>query len=75
MGAAGLFAFYYPILANVSIPEEQWRARIKAFDHCEVPEPEKSTSTVTKTVNGRRVESIVTSSGEGGGPPSGWCWI
>jgi dolichyl-phosphate-mannose-protein mannosyltransferase len=74
-GAVGLFAFYYPILANVPILEEQWRARIKAFDHCDVPEPEKSTSTVTKTVNGKKVESIVTSSGEGGGPPSGWCWI
>jgi hypothetical protein len=74
-GAALLFVFYYPILANVSIPESQWRARIKAFDDCEAPAPEESTSTVTKTVDGKKVEEIVTSTGGGGGPPGGWCWI
>lgn len=74
-GAAGLFVFYYPILANVSIPESQWRSRIKAFDDCTVPEPEESTSTITKTVDGKKIEEIVTNSEEGGGPPSGWCWI
>ncbi|MFN2588973.1 MAG: dolichyl-phosphate-mannose--protein mannosyltransferase [Actinomycetota bacterium] len=74
-GATLLFVFYYPVLANVSLSEEAWRARIKAFDDCEVPEPEKSTYTVTETVGGKRVERILTSSGEGGGPPPGWCWI
>jgi dolichyl-phosphate-mannose--protein O-mannosyl transferase len=74
-GAALLFVFYYPILANVSIPENQWRARIKAFDDCDAPAPERSTSTITKTVDGKKVEEIVTSKEEGGGPPDGWCWI
>ena len=74
-GAVALFAFYYPILTNVSIPEDSWRARIRAFDNCEVPEPEKSTYEVTETVKGKKIERILTSSAEGGGPPSGWCWI
>ena len=74
-GAAALFVFYYPILANVSIPESQWRARIEAFDNCTAPEPEKSTYTVTSTVDGKKVERILTSTGDGGGPPTGWCWL
>ena len=75
VGALAMFVFYYPLLTNVSISEDAWRARIKAFDHCEVPEPEKTTKTVVETVRGKEIERIITSSGEGGGPPSGWCWI
>jgi dolichyl-phosphate-mannose--protein O-mannosyl transferase len=74
-GAVVLFAFYYPVLANVPLSDDAWRARIRAFDNCDVPEPEKSTYTVTETVRGKEVERIMTSSGESGGPPSGWCWI
>jgi dolichyl-phosphate-mannose-protein mannosyltransferase len=75
VGALALFVFYYPILANVSIPESAWRARIKLFDECIAPEPEESTSTVVETVNGKKIERIVTSTSEAGGPPQGWCWI
>ncbi|MDQ3952807.1 MAG: phospholipid carrier-dependent glycosyltransferase [Actinomycetota bacterium] len=75
LGAVALFVFYYPILANTSLSENEWRARVRAFDDCEVPEPEESTTTIVETVDGKEIERIVTSSDEGGGPPSGWCWI
>lgn len=74
-GAVGLFVFYYPILANVSIPEEQWRARIRAFDDCAGPEPVETTTTIDETVRGKTVERIVTTTAPSGGPPPGWCWI
>ncbi len=62
--AVALFAFYYPLLANVPIPQQQWRQRVALFDHCSRPaEP-------ARTGSGRG-----TGTSEQNLPPTGWCWI
>lgn len=74
-GAIVTFAFYYPVLANVAIPKEQWRARIWIFDNCEVPEGRPTTSKVTRVDGGAtRVRTSVSRRGADE-PPDGWCWI
>ena len=75
VGATALFVFYYPILTNKTLAHTEWQSRIWVFDNCDGPKPEKSTSTVTETVDGKKATSIVTESKETGGPPPGWCWI
>lgn len=71
----GMFAWYYPLLAKVSIPEPAWRARIWIFDNCDKPPGETTTTQVTVTENGKpKVTTSETTTG-GDEPPEGWCWI
>jgi dolichyl-phosphate-mannose-protein mannosyltransferase len=73
--ALGLFAFYYPLLADVPLPREQWDKRIWVFDQCDRPEPE-TTSILTETVGGRTRTRTTLRTGENADlPPDGWCWI
>jgi dolichyl-phosphate-mannose-protein mannosyltransferase len=75
MGAVGLFAFYYPLLADVALPQEQWDKRIWVFDQCERPEP--SEPLPTDTTGGRTRTRTTEQTGQNGEdlPPDGWCWI
>jgi dolichyl-phosphate-mannose--protein O-mannosyl transferase len=75
VGAIGLFAFYYPLLAAVAIPESAWNSRISVFDHCTKPPGHVTTSTITTTVDGTRTTSETTSNDNADLPPEGWCWI
>lgn len=76
-GAIGLFAFYYPLLAGSTIPQESWNARIWIFkgSQCDKPEGTPETSTVTTTAKGtpETSETIITDNSDL--PPKGWCWI
>ena len=74
VGAVGLFAFYYPLLADVSLPQGQWDKRIWVFDQCDRPEP--SRSILTETTGGRtRTRTTVQTGQNEDLPPDGWCWI
>jgi dolichyl-phosphate-mannose--protein O-mannosyl transferase len=73
--AIGLFAFYYPLLADVALPQKQWDKRIWEFDHCDRPKP-ATRSIVTETVGGRTRTRTTLRTGENADlPPEGWCWI
>jgi dolichyl-phosphate-mannose-protein mannosyltransferase len=69
-----LFAFYYPLLAAVPIPVEEWEDRLWVFDQCTKPRGVPVTSTSTTTVKGtaREVTEVTNSSDDL--PPTGWCW-
>lgn len=73
-GAVGLFAFYYPLLANVGIPFDDYQNRLWIFTHCTKPEGVPVTSTSTVTTGGTtRLSTEVTNSSDDL-PPTGWCW-
>ncbi len=74
-GTIGLFAFYYPLLTQVAIPQDDWDRRIWIFDNCDPGEGIETTSVSTVT-NGRmvRTRTNVTTTTESL-PPPGWCWI
>lgn len=74
--ALGFFVFYYPLLAKVPIPRDQWERRIWVFDDCDKPKVEPSTSLVTETKRKSTVirTSLITGSDDDL-PPEGWCWI
>jgi dolichyl-phosphate-mannose--protein O-mannosyl transferase len=55
-----LFAFYYPVLAGVSVSYDSWRSRL-LFRNC---------GAVVQRVGGQTLPFA----GEGA-PPKGWCWI
>lgn len=75
VGAVWMFGFYYPLLTKDSLPVEEWRRRIWAFDNCDKPPAETVTESITVTENGEeRVTTTETTTG-GDQPPSGWCWI
>jgi dolichyl-phosphate-mannose--protein O-mannosyl transferase len=74
LGAIGLFAFYYPLLANVAIPQPEWDRRIWAFDKCDV-EGIETTADVTQTSNGKVTTFATTTMTTESLPPKGWCWI
>lgn len=38
------FAFYYPLLAAVPLPPQEWQRRIWVFDNCDRPVPEEGSS-------------------------------
>lgn len=48
-GAILLFAFYYPIMAAVPIPKDDWDKRIWVFDNCEKPPSEDEDETLPPT--------------------------
>ena len=73
-GAIGLFAWYYPLTANVAIPYEDWDARLWIFDHCDKPPGAPVTETVTTTVDGTQTTKEETGNSSDDLPPPGWCW-
>ncbi len=75
VGTLGTFVFYYPLLANVAIPQPSWQSRIWIFDNCDKPPVEQVTSLSTLTTNGEEVVSTNITSTDESIPPSGWCWI
>jgi dolichyl-phosphate-mannose--protein O-mannosyl transferase len=75
IGAIGLFAFYYPLLAAVAIPQSAWNQRVSVFNHCDKPQGPLTTTTVTKTVKGSATTSESSSHDNSNLPPNGWCWI
>ncbi|MDQ3940017.1 MAG: phospholipid carrier-dependent glycosyltransferase [Actinomycetota bacterium] len=76
VGTIGLFAFYYPLTANVLIPQEDWDRRIWIFDNCDKPPGTPTTTTVTETLGPRRTTTTTTvTSSDADLPPLGWCWI
>jgi dolichyl-phosphate-mannose-protein mannosyltransferase len=73
--AMGLFAFYYPLLADVPLPQSQWDRRIWEFDKCDKPKP-VTRSIVTETVGARtRTRTTLRTGKNSDLPPEGWCWI
>jgi hypothetical protein len=75
VGAAGIFVFYYPLLAAVAIPQPAWNSRIAIFDHCQKPTGRIVTSTISTTINGKKTTRQTTSDDNANLPPTGWCWI
>lgn len=73
--ALGLFAFYYPLLANIPISQEAWDARIWIFDDCEKPPGYETTTTVTETSGTSVVTKETTTTSDADLAPIGWCWI
>jgi dolichyl-phosphate-mannose--protein O-mannosyl transferase len=70
-----LFGFYYPLLADVSIPRAAWQQRIWIFDNCEVTKTHPTTTTVTSTSGSATVVKTQTTNTTASEPPDGWCWI
>jgi dolichyl-phosphate-mannose-protein mannosyltransferase len=66
-GSIGLFAFYYPLLADVGIPRSAWLDRIWIFDNCDRPPQPETAGTKTSGESGDDSSSDL--------PPDGWCWI
>jgi len=75
VGAIGLFAFYYPLLAETALPKRDWNKRIWKFDNCEPADPVRTIVTVTETNAGKLKTRTKQSSSNESLPPPGWCWI
>ena len=74
--AVGFFVFYYPLLAKVPLPQEQWDKRIWIFDNCDKPAAGPTTSVVTEiTGNKTNLRTTFTTGSNSDLPPEGWCWI
>ena len=74
-GAIGLFAFYYPLVANVPIPQKDWDRRIWIFNDCDKPPGKPTTSTITNVVGRKTRTHTSVSTSDADLPPTGWCWI
>ena len=74
-GTIGLFAFYYPLTANVPIPQKDWDRRIWIFNNCDKPEGTPTTSTITEMVGTKTETRTTVGTSNEGMPPKGWCWI
>ena len=74
-GVVALFAFYYPLLTQVAIPEPDWDRRIWIFDHCDVGEGYETTTQVTETQGKETRTFETTTTTTESLPPAGWCWI
>jgi dolichyl-phosphate-mannose--protein O-mannosyl transferase len=75
LGAVGLFAFYYPLLAAVAIPRNDWNARVAIFENCDKPRGPLTTTSTTITANGSTLPTETTTRDNSNLPPKGWCWI
>lgn len=74
--AIGFFIFYYPLLAKVPLPQDQWDRRIWIFDNCDKPAADPTTSVITETTNDITTTRTTFTTGENPDlPPEGWCWI
>lgn len=74
--ALWFFVFYYPLLAKVPIPKQQWDKRIWVFDDCDKPSSDPTSSVVTETKASRTITRTTFSTGSSDDvPPEGWCWI
>jgi dolichyl-phosphate-mannose-protein mannosyltransferase len=68
------FAYFYPVLAEVALPEEQWQARMW-FESCDRTPPKTATSTFLETTRQATLTRTSVSTLEESPPPDGWCWI
>jgi dolichyl-phosphate-mannose-protein mannosyltransferase len=75
IGAVGLFAYYYPVLAARPISVESWRDRM-VFTDCDLQ------GLTLSDIDLRNLETPVDAPGPYpeamlrlGAPPEGWCWI
>ncbi|MFN2525734.1 MAG: phospholipid carrier-dependent glycosyltransferase [Actinomycetota bacterium] len=69
------FVWYYPLVANGSVPQPDWDRRIWFFDDCDKPPGVLSTQTLTET-SGTVVSTRTTATtSDASLPPKGWCWI
>ena len=73
--ALAFFIFYFPLLTKRPITRAEWTERLLFFDDCDKPPGEKTTTTVTETVNGTETTSPSVSDSNEDVPPPGWCWI
>jgi len=69
-----LFAYFYPVLAQASLPERQWQARMW-FESCDRIPAKTTTSTSVETRRRATVTRTSVSTLEESPPPDGWCWI
>jgi dolichyl-phosphate-mannose-protein mannosyltransferase len=72
--AAGSFSFFYPVMAKVPLPVEQWSDRMW-YQSCDRAPARTTTST---TIEERRRATITRTNIttlEESPPPRGWCWI
>lgn len=74
-GTIGLFAFYYPLTANVAIPQKDWDRRIWVFNKCDKPEGTPTTSTITDVTGTKTKIRTTETTSNADLPPKGWCWI
>ncbi len=75
VGVVALFVFYYPLLAQVALPQKEWDRRIWIFDNCDPGEGIETTTQVTETT-GKKVRTFETfTTTTESLPPPGWCWI
>ena len=75
VGTIGLFAFYYPLTANVGIPQEDWDRRIWIFNKCDKPEGTPTKSTITDITGTKTRIRTTNTTSDADLPPLGWCWI
>jgi dolichyl-phosphate-mannose-protein mannosyltransferase len=73
--AVGMFVFYYPLLAKLSISQPDWNKRIWVFTNCDKPPGETVQVTTTVTKKGHEKVTSSPSTQDYEGAPSGWCWI
>lgn len=74
----GLFGYFYPLMANVPLPQQQWQQRLLVFDNpqwCKATRTHPTTSVQTSRQGGTTVTSTRTTRTSSGEPPGGWCWI
>jgi dolichyl-phosphate-mannose-protein mannosyltransferase len=70
----GSFAYFYPVMAGLPLPRDQWDGRIW-FESCDRAPASVSTSTILET---RRLATVTRTelTTERESPPTrGWCWI
>lgn len=66
----GLFAYYYPLIAAVPLPYQQWRDRIWIFgDTRSCAKPRDDATAKPPAAGQKRAEQANEL------PPKGWCWI
>ncbi|MDQ4026649.1 MAG: hypothetical protein M3214_01155, partial [Actinomycetota bacterium] len=74
-GALASFIWYFPMVASVPIPQQDWDKRIWVFDNCEKPPGVPTTETTTQTSGAAVVTTTFTTNDNSSLPPIGWCWI
>jgi dolichyl-phosphate-mannose-protein mannosyltransferase len=68
------FGFFYPVMANVPLPEEQWNQRIW-YQSCDRSPARTTTSTEIETRPRATITRTNITTLDEAPPPDGWCWI
>jgi dolichyl-phosphate-mannose-protein mannosyltransferase len=69
-----MFAYFYPVLSQAALPEEQWQERMW-FESCDRTPPKTATSTFLETKMRATLTRTSVSTLQESPPPDGWCWI